>query len=74
VAILPHAFQLVSWALPGTYVFESMKIQIATGSARFDYLAVAALLNLLYFAGAVFIFTRAYRSARKSGGLLQMGE
>jgi len=74
VAILPQAFQVVSWALPGTYVFESMKIQIATGSARFDYLGIALVLNLFYFAGAVFVFNRAYCSARNSGGLLQMGE
>jgi ABC-2 type transport system permease protein len=74
VAILPHAFQAVSWILPGTYVFESMKIQLATGAGRPDYLVIALILNLLYFAGAVFILTRAYHGARKNGGLLQMGE
>ena len=74
VTILPHAFQVISWALPGTYVFESMKIQIATGVARMDYLAIALVLNALYFLAATFIFTRAFRSAKNSGGLLQMGE
>jgi ABC-2 type transport system permease protein len=74
VSILPHAFQIISWSLPGTYVFESMKAQIATGSARVDYLWIALVLNAAYFALASFVFSRAYRSARKSGGLLQMGE
>ncbi len=74
VEILPQAFRIVSWAIPGTYVFESMKAQLATGEARFDYLGVALVLNLIYFAGAAFVFTRAFRGAKNSGGLLQMGE
>jgi len=74
VSILPAAFQTVSWVLPGTYVFESMKIQLATGITRYDYLATALVLNLAYFAGAAWVFARAYRHARNSGGLLQMGE
>ncbi|MDR3448513.1 MAG: ABC transporter permease [Alphaproteobacteria bacterium] len=74
VAVLPPAFQAISWALPGTYVFESMKIQLTTGSARPDYLVTALFLNLGYFILAGWVFTRAFRSARQSGGLMQMGE
>ena len=74
VSILPHAFQVISWMLPGTYVFESMKAQIATGSARYDYLGVALVLNLIYFAGAAYVLARAFRCAKNNGGLLQMGE
>lgn len=74
VSILPHAFQAISWALPGTYVFESMKAQLATGEARPDYLGIALILNLIYFAIAAFIFASAFRSAKNSGGLIQMGE
>jgi ABC-2 type transport system permease protein len=74
VEILPKAFQFIAWKLPGTYVFESMKAQLATGSARPDYLWMALGLNMIYFMAAGFIFNRAFRSARRSGGLLQMGE
>jgi ABC-2 type transport system permease protein len=74
VSILPDFLQAVAWTLPGTYVFESMKAQIATGSARFDYLGIAVVLNAVYFVLAAFILNRAYSYARKSGGLLQMGE
>ena len=74
VTILPHAFQVISWALPGTYVFESMKIQIATGTARMDYFGIALVLNIIYFLVATYVYTRAFRSAKNSGGLLQMGE
>jgi ABC-2 type transport system permease protein len=74
VSVLPKAFQYVSWSLPGTYVFESMKEQLASGAARFDYLGVALALNVVYFLGSVLIFFYSFRSTKKSGGLLQMGE
>ena len=74
VSILPKAFQVIAWALPGTYVFESMKIQIATGAARMDYLGIALVLNIVYFLTATTLFSRAFLSAKNSGGLLQMGE
>ena len=74
VSILPHAFQFISWILPGTYVFESIKAQVITGAARFDYLGIALFLNIVYFAAAVINFRNAFRSAKNSGGLLQMGE
>jgi ABC-2 type transport system permease protein len=74
VSVLPQAFQYVSWALPGTYVFESMKQQMATGQIRFDYLGIALVLNILYLGLAAFIVRRAFAQARNSGGLLQMGE
>ncbi|MDE1901461.1 MAG: ABC transporter permease [Alphaproteobacteria bacterium] len=74
VSILPQAFQWVSWALPGTYVFESMKQQLATGTARIDYIVISLGLNLGYLVAAGFVLSRAFRSAKKMGGLLQMGE
>jgi len=74
VSILPHAFQVISWTLPGTYIFESMKQQMATGTVRFDYVAIGFGLNLLYLALASAIFSRSFKSAKRLGGLLQMGE
>ncbi len=74
VSVLPAAFQAVSWILPGTYVFESMKNQIATGQIRFDYLGIALVLNLIYFAGGALILSRSFRKAKKNAGFLQMGE
>jgi ABC-2 type transport system permease protein len=73
-SILPHAFQILSWALPGTYVFESMRAQLATGDPIPAYLVKALLLNLGYFIGAALVFRASFRGARNSGGLLQMGE
>jgi ABC-2 type transport system permease protein len=74
LSILPAGFQAIGRCLPGTYVFESMKAQVATGNARPDCLWLALGLNLVYFAAACVVFALSFRSARKSGGLLQMGE
>ncbi len=74
VSVLPPLFQAISWTLPGTYVFESMKIQLATGQVRLDYLGLAFFLNLVYFAGSGFILVRSFRSAKRNNGFLQMGE
>ena len=74
VSILPSAFQIISDILPGTYVFESMKQQLATGTVNTQDLALAAGLNLVYLLIATRVLTRAYRTAQRLGGLLQMGE
>lgn len=74
VSILPAALQVIARLIPGTYVFDSVKSFLATGSARYDYLALAFALNVVYFIGAMYVFIRAHRSAKRNGGLLQMGE
>lgn len=74
VSVLPHWLQIISWSLPPTYVFESMKSLTATHDLHSDYLWTALYLNIFYMAAAAFIFYRAYRGARQRGGLLQVGE
>jgi ABC-2 type transport system permease protein len=74
VSILPHAMQVVSWSLPATYVFECMKGMINQTEFRADYLWIALGLNGVYFVIAGYVFYRAYRSAQKRGGILQVGE
>jgi ABC-2 type transport system permease protein len=74
VSVLPDWLQAISYALPATYVFESMKALVAQHEVHTEYLWKALGLNLVYFAAASIILTRAYRGARARGGLLQMGE
>jgi len=74
VAILPGWMQIISWSLPATYVFESMKSLIGHNELHGDYLLKAFALNIAYFIGASFVFYRAYQGARRRGGLLQVGE
>jgi ABC-2 type transport system permease protein len=74
VSVLPDALQLISWSIPATYVFETVKTLMTTHELRTDYLWKALALNLFYFVVSSFIFWRAYQGARKRGGLLQVGE
>jgi len=74
VSVLPRPLQMVAHALPGTYVFESMKSLLATGELHPENLWAALALNLAYLPIAGLIFWKAYQGARRRGGLLQMGE
>jgi ABC-2 type transport system permease protein len=66
--------QYISWSLPATYVFDVMKQLINQHTLHTEYLWIAFALNLFYLALASFIFYRAYLSAQKRGGILQVGE
>lgn len=74
VSVLPHILQLISHALPATYVFECIKVQMNNEVLPIDKLLIAAGLNLFYFIIASLILWQAYRGAQKRGGLLQVGE
>jgi ABC-2 type transport system permease protein len=74
VSILPHGLQMVAWAIPGTWVLESMKSQLAQQGWKPDYLLNALGLNLLYFIVTSMVLYRSYQGACRRGGLLQVGE
>ena len=74
VSIMPMGFQVISWSLPATYVFESMKQQNITGAWRVDYLLIAFAMNLAYFVLAGWVLNRSYKGARREGRLMQNGE
>jgi ABC-2 type transport system permease protein len=74
VATLPAWLQVVSWALPPTYVFEGMRALVISHVFRADLMAEGFALNALYFTAAVVAFLALLRSARAQGSLLQSGE
>ena len=74
VAILPHWMQPISWSLPATYVFESMKSILAGGGMHGSYLLAALALNIFYTVIAGCVLCRVYQGTRRRGGLLQIGE
>jgi len=74
VSVLPAWMQAISWSLPATYVFASMKSLIGGHGLHTAYLWKALALNVFYFAAASAVFYAAYRGARRRGGLLQVGE
>lgn len=74
VSILPHWLQPVALSLPSAQVFEGMRAVLVDGVFRSDLLLNAIGLNIIYLSIGTAIFLAAFRSARKRGSLLQIGE
>lgn len=74
VSVLPAWLQPVAWCLPSTYVFEGMRALVIDKVFRWDLLAGAFALNLVYMALAFAAFLYAFGLARKRGQLLQSSE
>lgn len=74
ISVLPGWLQLVAWSLPSTHVFEGMRGVLYDGAMRWDHLAWAVGLNIVYMALAVGVFLYGFHRARVRGALLQTGE
>ncbi len=74
VAVLPAALRPVAWALPTSHVFEGMRGILLNGVIRWDHLAAAFALNLVWLGAACLLFARQFHQARVSGALVSMGE
>lgn len=74
VSVLPAAVQPIAWALPSAHVFEGMRGVLNQGVVRWDHLAWAVGLNILWTAAGALLFTRQFRAARVRGALLSIGE
>ncbi|MCA3247846.1 MAG: ABC transporter permease [Azospirillum sp.] len=74
VSVLPAWLQPLAWCLPSTYVFEGMRAVVIDKTFRWDLLAGAFVLNLVYMAFAFAAFLYAFALARRRGQLLQSSE
>ncbi len=74
VAVLPAYLRPVALALPAAHVFEGMRAAITDGAVRWDHLAWAFGLNVVWMAGALRVFATQFRHARQGGALLNIGE
>ena len=66
--------QLLSYAIPASYVFEGMRAVLIDHSVRLDLMAMGAALNIVWLAGGGAGFLIFHRQARERGMLLQVGE
>ena len=73
VSVLPAVLQPVALALPSAHVFEGMRAALE-GVMRWDHLAWAMGLNVLWMAGGLLLFAGQFRQARLRGALLNIGE
>ena len=74
VSVLPSFLHPVAYALPTTHVFEGMRAALLAGVIRWDHLAAAFGLNLVWLAGGALLFARQFHAARVSGALISIGE
>ncbi len=73
VSVLPAVLQPVALALPSAQVFEGMRAALG-GVVRWDHLAWAVGLNVLWMAAGLLLFAGQFRQARLRGALLNIGE
>ncbi|NIP72659.1 MAG: ABC transporter permease [Gammaproteobacteria bacterium] len=71
---LPPWLQLVAAVLPSSHVFEGMRSVLFGHGFRGDLLVQAVSLNVAYLALAVAVFLLVFRTARRRGLLLSIGE
>jgi len=74
VAVLPAALRPIALALPSAHVFEGMRAVLLQGVVRWDHLAWALGLNVVWTLAATLVFARQFRAARVRGALLSIGE
>lgn len=74
LAVLPVWLKPLALALPPTYVFEGMRAVLGEGLLRWDYLAAAAALDIVWLGVGAFAFMRLLDKAREAGSLLSSGE
>jgi len=74
VSVLPLAMQWIARLVPASYVFEGMRAVLAGRPLPWRSLLGAAVLDLLYVAGALLFFRRMLVKVRANGGLSRFGE
>lgn len=74
VAVLPSWLQPLAWALPPTYVFESMRSLLIEHRLPGSLMLESLSLNLIYLCAAGVSFLWLFGQARDQGSLLQTGE
>lgn len=74
IATLPGWLQPLAWALPPAHVFEGMRAVMVDHVFRWDLMAGAAALNLVYVSAAAALFLHTHHVARQRGLLLNVGE
>ena len=73
VSTLPASMRPFALALPSAHVFEGMRAALL-GVVRWDHLAAAAGLNVVWGLAAAALFAWQFRRVRERGALLSLGE
>jgi ABC-2 type transport system permease protein len=74
VSVLPAFIRPLAYALPTTHVFEGMRAALLQGVIRWDHMAAALALNVVWMVAAAVLFSRQFHAARVNGALISIGE
>jgi ABC-2 type transport system permease protein len=74
VSVLPWWLQKLALVLPAAHVFEGMRAAVSQHVIRWDHLAWAGGLNLLWLTAAMLLFNSQFQAARRNGALMNIGE
>lgn len=74
ISVLPEWAQIIAWGIPASHVFEGMRALLLEKTFRFDLLWTAAALNIVYLVVGIGVYLLFFRSARRRGLILQIGE
>lgn len=67
LANLPHYIQPISYLIPTTYIFESMRSLLQTGSLEPGYILISFALNILYLGITLVWFVKSFRASLNLG-------
>lgn len=73
IDVLPPWLQPVAYAVPSSYIFESLRAILRTGSAEPWMLLTAFGLNIVYLAAGAAFFGWMLQQARRQGHLSRLG-
>jgi ABC-type polysaccharide/polyol phosphate export permease len=65
--LLPPWAQIVGKMLPISYVFETLRTSITTGTVIWSNLWISLALNLLYLGGSLALFAWLFNKSRNHG-------
>ncbi|MAI10677.1 MAG: hypothetical protein CBD27_10280 [Rhodospirillaceae bacterium TMED167] len=72
--VLPDWLELIACTLPSTYVFKGIRAVLFYQIFRWDLLAGALALNVVYFLLCSGVLLWMFQVTRRRGKLLQQGE
>jgi ABC-2 type transport system permease protein len=74
VSVMPWWLQKLALCLPAAHVFEGLRAAVSQNVIRWDHLAWAAGLNVVWMTASIALFTQQFQAARRNGALMNIGE
>jgi ABC-2 type transport system permease protein len=67
LSVMPPALQTVARLFPPTYVFEAARASLSAPELHWDWVAIAAVENAIYFGLSIWFFQYMFRRSRETG-------